>query len=53
MSMLREKEGSGRKGTEQEQERKRERGGGKQPFCSESGTSGCCKVTVGQSLDKM
>jgi hypothetical protein len=23
------------------------------PFYSESGTPGCCQVTVGQSLDKM
>jgi hypothetical protein len=30
--------------------RARERGGGK-PFYSESGTLGCCQVTVGRSLD--
>ena len=31
----------------------RERGGASSPFYSESGTPGCCQVTVGRSLDKM
>ena len=31
----------------------RKRGEASSPFYSESGTPGCCQVTVGQSLDKM
>ena len=34
----------------QEQEREE---GASSPFYSESGTSGCCQVTVGQSLEEM
>jgi hypothetical protein len=32
-------------------EQEREEGGGSSPLYSESGTPGCCQVTVGQSLD--
>jgi hypothetical protein len=32
--------------------RRQERGGHDQPLYSESGTPGCCQVTVGWSLDK-
>ena len=39
----------GKKGT-RNQEREE---GASSPFYSESGTPGCCQVTVGQSLDKM
>ena len=37
-----------KKAREQESEE-----GASSPFYSESGTPGCCQVTVGQSLDKM
>jgi hypothetical protein len=46
------REGVRDKRTEPEQEGKREQGVSA-PFYSESGTPGCCQVTVGQSLDKM
>jgi hypothetical protein len=52
--------GMGKEGEQEQEERERERERGrrrrrrgKQPFYSESGTPGCCQVTVGQSLDKM
>jgi hypothetical protein len=38
---------------DREREKERERGGASSPFYSESGTPGCCQVTVGWSLNKM
>jgi len=54
LSMWREK-GERRSGTRRQRESKkaRETGEVSSPFYSESGTPGCCQVTVGQSLDKI
>jgi hypothetical protein len=44
--------GGSRKGGARTREQEREEGASS-PFYSESGTPGCCQVTVGWSLDKM
>jgi hypothetical protein len=48
------REGERGEGTEREQEGKEQERdeGASSPFHSESGTPGCCQVTVGWSLDK-
>jgi hypothetical protein len=57
MGMWREGEGNGERGSRNKRQsrskRARERGGASSPFYSESGTPGCCQVTVGWSLDKI
>jgi hypothetical protein len=49
-----ERGGRGRRSKRKEQKQEvKGMGGGKQPFYRESGTPGCCQVTVGQWQDKM
>ena len=42
---------STREGREEEKSKSKREEGASSPFYSESGTPGCCQVTVGQSLD--
>jgi hypothetical protein len=54
----REWEGSGERRDRERREEgskksKRERRGSRRAFYSESGTPGCCQVTVGRSLEEM
>jgi hypothetical protein len=47
------REGEGVRGQSENKKTRAREEGPSSPFYSESGTPGCCQVTVGWSLDKM